>query len=220
MSGWFCSYGPLGRLSRACWASSSPDHDAPRLPKFLGATWTSQRSFCPHKESREGQPTEVALSEGRPRTWGARSLTLPRRVCWPCWGQCGASRRQSSQSPSLAGLKFKAGSKITLDIMSGETGRVKKHCQVSALPSSRNLSPFLKRHSRNPLTLGGGPGRGHELAEQGQEAADLTQNVGLATGILSTPQIKPARGQGDITRDVTFQRRVSTFRGPYGHEAF
>lgn len=41
--------------------------------------------------------------------------------------------------------------------------------------------------------MGGGPGRGsekhclgHELAEEGQEAADLTQKLGLATGILST----------------------------------
>lgn len=49
---------------------------------------------------------------------------------------------------------------------------------------------------------------------------NLTQNLGLVTGILSTPQTKPARGQGDVTRHVTFQRRASTFRGPCGREAF
>lgn len=93
-----------------------------RPPKFLGATWTSQRSVCPRKESGEGQPTEVALSGGWLSTRGARRLTLARRVCWQRWGQCGASRRQSSQTPSLAGLNFKAGSKITLDIVSGCRG--------------------------------------------------------------------------------------------------
>lgn len=38
---------------------------------------------------------------------------------------------------------------------------------------------------------------------------NLTQNLGLVTGILSTPQTKPARGQGDVTRHVTFQHLLS-----------
>lgn len=162
MSDEFCSCGPLGRLSCACRASSSPDRNAPRLLKFLGATWTSQRSFCPHKESGEGQPTSVEAGRGL----GEHDGALPQRACWRRWGQGGASRRQSSQSPSLAGLQLKAGSKMTLDITSGQRGRVKGHCQVSALPSSMNLSLFIKRgiketfNSGQVQTCGWRPGEG------------------------------------------------------------
>lgn len=49
--------------------------------------------------------------------------------------------------PSLAQLKFKAESKITLDTVSAGRGssKEKKHSQASVLASSIHLSWFIKR---------------------------------------------------------------------------